>query len=281
MIWVMAASILFGMNATVIAASVAGGVDSVSQAFYTSSVNLVVNLLPLSTGRRTVNRKIKKSQIGLLLLCGLLGMGMTGSLLAASYQLIGTGTSTVVHFMYPAVVSASSWLFLKKRLKVKTLVSIVFSVCGVLMIVQVTEGAENGRDFIPAALSSVTYGVYLLLNDYPRLREIPLPVKCFWMCVGSSTGLGLYLLHRGWMTGPSGLRGVLLIGAAGCIAAGAYRCLVYGIGRVGAVSAAFATLLEPLTSMLMGILFGQELMTGRKGLGCILILISVLLNGLT
>lgn len=45
MIWAMAASILFGINPTVISASMNGGVDEISQIFWTSSVNGMVNLL--------------------------------------------------------------------------------------------------------------------------------------------------------------------------------------------------------------------------------------------
>lgn len=60
----------------------------------------------------------------------------------------------------------------------------------------------------------------------------------------------------------------------------AFACLDAGIGSVGAVAASFATLAEPVTAVLVGVLFSGDRVTRRMILGFCLILVSVWLNSL-
>ena len=95
------------------------------------------------------------------------------------------------------------------------------------------------------------------------------------MTAGVWIGFGLYLLLRGRIIIPVDGFGVILILLTGISSAVAYNCLVYGIKKIGSEKAAFASLLEPLTSMFLGILAGGEAFTLKKGLGSMLILLSV------
>ena len=280
MIWVVIASVLFGINPTLLAASVGRGMDSVCQIFWTSLVNCCVNLLLLLRSEECSGLRLKGRTAAILAGSGILGMGLTGSLLSVSYQLIGTGTSTVIHFMYPAVVSAAAWIFFRKKPGRRKILSILLSVCGVALMAQVDEKLSAGVSYIPAIFSSFTYGTYLLINDCPLIKGQPLSVRCAWMCLGSCLSLGLYLAVTGRFTWPPDGASLAMTLLSGFVAAGAYRSLVYGVGRIGAVNGAIATLFEPLTSVVMGILTGGETLTVQKGAGCGVILLSVFLSSL-
>ena len=148
MIWVVIASVLFGINPTLLAASVGRGMDSVCQIFWTSLVNCCVNLLLLLRSEECSGLRLKGRTAAILAGSGILGMGLTGSLLSVSYQLIGTGTSTVIHFMYPAVVSAAAWIFFRKKPGRRKILSILLSVCGVALMAQV-------GSFVPAQSANI------------------------------------------------------------------------------------------------------------------------------
>ena len=61
------------------------------------------------------------------------------------------------------------------------------------------------------------------------------------------------------------------------LAAG-FGLLTAGIGSVGAVDAAFATLLEPLTAVLSSVIFAGETVTPVAAAGIAMVLASVYLN---
>ena len=281
MIWVILSSVLFGINPTLLSASVGRGMDSVCQIFWTSLVNCCINMVLLLKGGNLSALRLKKWTAAALAGSGILGMGLTGSLLSVSYQLIGTGTSTVIHFMYPAVVSAAAWIFFRRKFNRKKVLSVLLSVCGVMLVAQ-AKGVSSGGvfSFVPAILSSFTYGTYLLMNERPVVKNQPLAVRCAWMCLGSCLSLGLYLAVTGRFTWPPDGASLAMTLLSGFVAAGAYRSLVYGVGRIGAVNGAIATLFEPLTSVVMGILTGGETLTVQKGAGCGVILLSVFLSSL-
>lgn len=278
MIWVITASIIFGINPTLISMSMERGMDSVSQVFWMYLINCMVNCL-MCRGSG-ISLKLGWKKVLTLMFVGMVGMGWTGCLLAVSYQMIGTGTSTVLHFMYPAVVSAAACLILKKIPKKRTILATILSVCGVVMLVQVKIGQGNGANVLPALLSSLTYSFYFLLNSHPAMYEIPHQVRCTWMSAGIWISFGTYLITKNQIVLPFDWKGAVLIVLSGCASAAAYNCLVFGIGKIGAMKSAFASLLEPITSMIMGILVGGESFTLQKGIGSILILISVFLNAL-
>ena len=279
MIWVVAASVIFGINPTLISMSMERGMDSVSQVFWMYLINCIINCLMCRGAGISLKLGWKKSL--LLMFCGMVGMGWTGCLLAISYQTIGTGTSTILHFMYPAVVSVAACLILKKIPKRKTILAIILSVCGVVMLVQVKNGQRNGTNVLPALLSSCTYSFYFLVNSHPAVCRIPHQLRCTWMSAGIWISFGVYLIAKNQITLPQDWEGAGLIVLSGCASAAAYNCLVLGIGKIGAMRSACASLLEPITSMIMGILIGGEIFTLKKGIGSILILISVFLNSLT
>ena len=272
MVWVIAASIIFGINPALISMSTSRGMEPVSQIFWMYAVSCVINFFCCRASGMPL--KTEKNKALLMMTIGLIGMGGTGCLLTVSYQLIGTGTSTLIHFMYPAIVSGTACLLAKKFPNGKMISAIALSVLGVILLVQVNGGHNGGMKIFPAALSVLTYSFYFILNGRPFLKTLPSQAKCVWMTAGVWIGFGLYLLLRGRIIIPVDGFGVILILLTGISSAVAYNCLVYGIKKIGSEKAAFASLLEPLTSMFLGILAGGEAFTLKKGLGSMLILLS-------
>ena len=77
---------------------------------------------------------------------------------------------------------------------------------------------------------------------------------------------------------PQSLETIGFIILSGISSATAYNGLIYGISRIGPSRAAFATLLEPLTSMLISVCMYHEKLGYKMLLGSGMILTAVFLN---
>ena len=215
-----------------------------------------------------------------LCLMGILGMGATVFLLAGAFPLLSVGTATVVHFLYPTIVTIASILLFHKKFTVFSLAAILLSIGGMFMISLASGGTATNftAGFLLAIGSAFTYSFYLVGNEYFRVGELPLWVALFYMAGASS--LLFFIINC--CTG-----GVVLPGSAAqwgmtllyCTLIGlGYLLLNFGISKVGAVDASFATLFEPVTSVLCGVLFLHEKLTIYAVIGFLLIFCSVLSN---
>ena len=85
-------------------------------------------------------------------------------------------------------------------------------------------------------------------------------------------------LVSGSLTLPTTAEVAGLVTLGGLLQSMAYLLLTVGIAKVGAVNASFATLIEPVTSVLCGIVLLGEKLTTFTILGFVLIFCSLLAN---
>ena len=215
-------------------------------------------------------------QIAGMLATGAFGMGSTTFLLAVAYQYIPTGTATVIHFLYPSVVSVCTAVR-RRRMEGRSLPAIVVSILGMAVL---TGAAPVGdwRGAVAALASTLTYTLYLTANQWAGYSKLPGRVKMTFLAGGSAVFFCWFSLCAGGVTLPrnaqawSGLAGM---SACACIA---HSCLAKGIEYLGAEQAAFTTLLEPVASMAAGMVVYGESTTLRGWAGVLLVLSAIALR---
>ena len=226
--------------------------------------------------------RLPVAQAAKLCLTGLMGMGCTTLLLASSFRYISVGTATVIHFLYPTVVTVASMLVLRKKGTLFSAAAIALSIGGMACI-SLPGGAGGGHamGYVLALLSSFTYSFYIVGSEAFHLGELPLPVTVTYMAGISTAAFLLQALVTGSLALPATpmLWCVELLYAA--MIGTAFTLLNAGIARVGAVNASFATLVEPVTSVLCSVVFFGDVLTLLGVLGFGLIFTSVGLNSLT
>ena len=89
--------------------------------------------LALLAHRQSGTLKAPAAAMPRLSLIALLGSSITPMLLFLSYNFIASGTATVFHFVYPALVVGGGVLFLKEKLHHLTLLSIICCVVGIVL----------------------------------------------------------------------------------------------------------------------------------------------------
>ena len=206
-----------------------------------------------------------------------LGIGITTTALYASYNYISVGMATTIHFIYPCVVYFICILFFKEKVTLKKMAALVFSMIGIVMLVdEVTGGSALG--IFLAALSGVTYSLFLVYLDKSGFKHMD-PFKCT-LYISLFNIVGLYALGKamGQLTfalTPMAWILTILISFLTSIFGNAF--LQLGVKYCGATTASILCTFEPITSVILGIMFLNESMTIFKVIGCGLIILAVLL----
>lgn len=207
----------------------------------------------------------------------LMGCCITPLLLFSSYRYIASGTATVFHFVYPAAVILIEIIFMRSKIRMGNIVSILICVIGIIMFY--TPGQEislTGSGI--ALLSGVTYAIYIVLLSSFRYKEISGFVFSFYVALICSVVLFAVCLAGGTLSLPSSVPGFLLcVLFAVLINVGAVVLFQRGTFLIGGQRAAILSTVEPITSIFIGALVFDEIILLRTGFGAFLVILASIL----
>ena len=206
------------------------------------------------------------------------GQGMTAILLNSSYAYLPAGMATSLHFIYPSVVMLVCVVFFRERANLLKLIALLLSAGAIVLMLDMrSEGRLVG--VVLAAASGCTYAFYILYLERTPLKEIPIWTFAFW----SSLGCLLASAVLGVSTRSLDLSGATVEGVSLILvmvplqSVLAVRFFQLGVRYVGSTAASLLSTMEPVTSMLLGIVLLHEATEWKKLIGCGAIILSVLL----
>ena len=250
-IYTIISAFVFGFTPILAKLTYDGGNNAITLTF----LRALLGLPFLNAGMRKnqTPMKITKREFLHFIALSFLGIGITTTALYASYNYISVGMATTIHFIYPCVVYFICILFFKEKVTLKKMAALVFSMIGIVMLVdEVTGGSALG--IFLAALSGVTYSLFNIVGLY---------------ALGKAMGqLTFALTPMAWIL-------TILISFLTSIFGNAF--LQLGVKYCGATTASILCTFEPITSVILGIMFLNESMTIFKVIGCGLIILAVLL----
>ena len=127
---------------------------------------------------------------------------------------------------------------------------------------------------VTAIASSLTYGGYLIANEKGPANDLPIEAKLFYVSLPGTVIFAVLSAATGTLQAPAGgLSGwALLIGGSGLFTVSGYFLMMYGISRLGASTAAFVSMLEPIVSVVFGtIWFDDPVTLGIVAGGCLVV----------
>ena len=200
----------------------------------------------------------------------------TPVLLYSSYQSIDSGLASTLHFTYPVAVVLLSALLLHEKIGRKERLCTVLCMCGMILLYK-PETQVNGSGMVIAVLSGFVYGGYIMLLGRSSLQAVPVLTLTFWLSILSATEILVFSLLTGklLLNLPSAVW-VSYLGLGLFATVLALALFQIGVFLCGAVKASLLSTFEPLTGVMIGILFFHEIHTGRSFLGIILILSAVI-----
>ncbi|MBL8962511.1 MAG: EamA family transporter [Phycisphaeraceae bacterium] len=203
-----------------------------------------------------------------------------------------SGLVSLLLYLYPVSVTLGAWLILRERLSASRWIAVALAMAGLVLtvwpMVSVMGRADgSGSTAIPGGMvgiglglfSGMAYAVYILVASRVVTRRTALTataVVCWsaaavFIGVAASRGHSLPSTVLGWT-------GVLALGVVGT--AVAMGCFLAGSAWIGPVRASTISILEPVTTVVIGSLLLGEGFAAVQLAGGALILSGALMAGL-
>ena len=203
----------------------------------------------------------------------------TAILLVESYKYIPSGIATTIHFLYPLVVTLSMSFIFRETIGVMTYVAVVLSLAGVALLAwgRHTEG-DFPRGVVLALLTVVTYAAYIIGVMKSRVASLDSVTLTFYVVALGALLFFLYALategiesvHR-W----SSWRDLVMLALVCTVLSD--LLLVMAIKRVGSTLTSILGSMEPLTAVVVGVVYFDEHFDTSSVIGLILIIFAVIL----
>lgn len=201
----------------------------------------------------------------------------TAILLLESYKCIPSGIATTIHFLYPlAVTLTMSWVF-KERISSTIYIAVLLSLVGVALLAwgNHTEGDfRRGVSF--ALLTVVTYAAYIVGVMRSRASRVDSIVLTFYVL---AFGALLFFLYAMATSGIEAVHSVaswrdLIMLALVCTVLSDYT-LILAIKRIGSTRTSILGSMEPLTAVVVGVVYFGERIDTTSVIGLLLVICAV------
>ena len=274
-LFVVLSAVLFGCMPLLAKIAYAHGCNSYTVAFgrfvFGSAATAVIIALSPGTGFR-VSGPVFRRLLGLSVF-----YAVTPLLLFGSYEHLGSGLSTTLHFVYPVLVMGLGALLFGARPEARQLLCLAICAAGVVSLYR-PEGGGEASGMVMAVLSGLTYAPYILLMGKYGPKELPVATITFWISLLAGAEIGVYAALTGRLVLPAAWQAWAAVAVMGVfVAALALALFQAGLFRCGEVRASLLSTFEPLTGVIVGILVFREEMTPRIAIGMALILLAAVL----
>lgn len=270
----LSSAVIFGFTPILVRITYEGGANSITITFLRAW--LALPILYFLMRRRHVPLRLEGSQIRDVLLLGIVGSCATTVCLYMSYNFISVGMATTLHFIYPMLVSLGCVLFFRQRLQPFQLFSLILGCMGISTFMELGFGGSFAGIAL-ALVSGFFYAFHISYISVSGLQDMYFFKLSFFLCLITGTVCGVIgiltgtlAFHLTWTAWG------FAVMVSFFVSVGAISLLQLGIRLTGPCTASILSTLEPITSVLLGVIILNEKLTFYKGIGCVLILASVI-----
>lgn len=273
-IYTALSAIIFGLMPLLTKIIIARGATSLTIAFFRVFYVTIVLFFILKI--KKIDLHLEKRDWLSVILTSVFGSGLTIIILNESYNYVDTGIATSLHFLYPLFVAILCCFFYGEKIKKKQIISLSFALVGIICFMSKGNGSLFG--YFLAIASGLTYAFYLVKMDKTGLVKMNALKLSFYLALFTTIEIfTINLFMQDVVFKMDAIAYGLLLVLALSSSFLATVLLQKGVLLLGSTRASFICLLEPVTSMIVGILFLGEALTLNKGLGGLAIIISLII----
>lgn len=270
----MVSAVLFGFMPITAKYLYSFGCSTITVVFFRQILALPIVLVLFAKSKKV---KMNKKEFIEAFKIIAIGMPLAQTLLYASYRYISTGLAMTVHFSYPIFVVLGMLIFYKSKLTWVKIICLVLCTSGILLFYDHVEGVATKGMFI-ALISGICYAYYIIKLANSNLRFMPpMQYAVLFISINSAVTFvyGTATKSLDWQF-PLRFWMVMFVFAI-AITIVAALLVQYAIKCIEPHTVSILSTLEPITSIIVGIIFLNEILTARTGLGMMLILAAVLI----
>lgn len=273
-IYIALSAIIFGLMPLLTKIIIARGATSLTIPFFRVFYVTIVLFFVLKI--KKIDLHLEKRDLLSVILTSIFGSGITIIILNESYNYVDTGIATSLHFLYPLFVAILCCFFYGEKIKKKQIISLSFALIGIICFMSKGNGSLFG--YLLAIASGLTYAYYLVKMDKTGLVKMNALKLSFYLALFTTIEIfTMNLFMQEVVFKMDALSYGLLLVLALSSSFLATVLLQKGVLLLGSTRASFICLLEPVTSMIVGILWLNEAFTFNKGLGGLAIIVSLII----
>ncbi|MEA4919544.1 MAG: DMT family transporter [Clostridiaceae bacterium] len=267
---------LFGLSPLWVNIFSSGGGNSMLLTFFRNLLFLPFCAIALKKSGQPVFQKVTRQMSRKITILSVIGAGLTQILLFSSYRYMASGICTTVHFIYPLFVFLMGAVFFGQRLTRRAVICLAICLSGLACFYP--RGQQISlKGLIIALISGITYAFYMIYLDKGGFEGISTLRLQFYMSAINSIMMFIYCAATGNFTLNLSVPAWVLGFAASQILGIAVILCQIGVKEIGAPKAALLSTFEPITSLIVGILFLHERLDAIAAIGALIILFSVFL----
>ena len=270
----------FGFSPLFSLALIAAGLTNLDVLSYRWSVAAIVLVIYAISKKKTLRLNSFDEAWKILLLSAL--RAITSITLLVGYANIASGIASTINFMYPVVVALCMMLFFGENKSWINFVAIAMSIIGMYLMASGdglrVDGGNTGLGLTCSIISAFSFAAYYIVMKRTKADKIEVVKLTTWIMLMSALyfiianflfngGITIVTDEKLWLSILGlGLWATMVSSFTG----------VKAVRRIGPTLTSILGALQPLTAVILGVLFLNEHLSGKIVVGIALIMISVM-----
>lgn len=206
---------------------------------------------------------------------------VTSITLLLGYANIASGIASTINYMYPMVVALCMMLFFKERKSAVNIISILIAIFGVYLLASgdglKVEGGNTTLGLICSIISAFSFAAYYILMKQTKADKIEVVKFTTWIMLLSAVYFIICgFIFDGKITIVSDIRLWGYIAGLGLWSTMVSNFTgVKAVRRIGPTMTSILGALQPLTAVILGVLFLNEHLGMRTIIGLCIIMVTV------
>ena len=206
---------------------------------------------------------------------------ITSITLLIGYANISSGIASTINFMYPVIVAICMMLFFGERRSPVDLLAIAGSILGVYLLASgdsiIVEGGNTRLGLICSLISAVSFAAYYIVMKQAKADKIEVVKFTTWiMMLSAFYFIVCAFLFEGKITVVPDFKSWMYILGLGLWATMVSNITgVKAVRRIGPTQTSILGALQPVTAVILGVIFLHEHLYIRSCIGICLILTAV------
>lgn len=275
--YVVLSSIGFGIMPVLVKLAYKGGANPMNTLALRFTFAALLLLAYIKFKR--ISLKVNKQQMKIIFFMGACGYSMTAVLIFFAYNFIDVGIAGMILHSYPLMVMILSVILFKEKFKFKKLTCILMTFIGIATMVDFESGANiSWLGITLVLLSALAYAIYCLGASCKEIKGMNSYVVTFYIaCISAVMAVVIGLATNSFNDSISleGILVILLIGLVSTVVA--LMAFLKGVKIIGATNSAVFSALEPIVSLVLGVIVLREPISIKIVIGSTLVISSMII----
>ncbi|CAN5387560.1 DMT family transporter [soil metagenome] len=222
--------------------------------------------------------RIDKLHLIMIFILGAIGYAGSSVFYFLASQYTGTGLAMVVFFSYPIAVGFMSWVADKNIFNISIVLMLITMLIGMFLLQDFSSKAFNMIGVLFGILAGICYAIYIIGSKRFSTIAVNSNIVTLMVCFSCTFVFLTLSVLTHTISFPHSLKTWLYVLALGVFATALpIQLLFKSLKHISAMRASIISVLEPLVTVLVGIVALNESVSLLQTLGAFMILSSVIL----